>query len=53
MLFVLLFLILAASAAYIFPEWSTLTVLLVAFGSVATQRIAFGVFSRPGPESKP
>ena len=49
MFFVLLFLILAASAAHFFPEWSTVTVLLAAFGSVAVLRIAIGLFGRREP----
>lgn len=39
MFFVLIFLILAATTSYLFPEWSWATVLLVSFGCVATLRI--------------
>ncbi len=46
MFFVLIFLILAATASYLFPEWSWVTVLLVSFGCVATLRILLAVTSR-------
>ena len=48
MFFVLIFLILAATASYLFPEWSWVTVLLVSFGGVATLRILLAVTSRTG-----
>jgi hypothetical protein len=47
MFFVLIFLILAATTSYLFPEWSWVTVLLVSFGSVATLRILVAVTSLP------
>jgi len=48
MFFVLIFLILAATTSYLFPEWSWVTVLLVSFGFVATLRILLAVTSRTG-----
>ena len=53
MFFVLLFLILAAGAAYLFPEWSGVTVLLTAFGCVAVLRLALGLSKSSPPSSKP
>ncbi len=46
MFFVLIFLILAATTSYIFPEWSWVTVLLASFGCVAALRILLAVTSR-------
>ena len=46
MFFVLIFLILAATTSYLFPEWSWVTVLLVSFGCVAALRILLGLTSR-------
>jgi hypothetical protein len=48
MFFVLIFLILAATTSYLFPEWSWVTVLLVSFGCVAALRILLAVTSRTG-----
>ncbi len=48
MFFVLIFLILAATTSYLFPEWSWVMVLLVSFGCVATLRILLAVTSRKG-----
>lgn len=46
MFFLLFFLILAATASYFFPDWSTVTTLLAAFACVAMLRIALGLFAR-------
>lgn len=46
MFFVLVFFILAATSAYLFPAWSWGTVLLASFGCVAMLRIALAVTSR-------
>ena len=51
MFFVLIFLILAATTSYLFPEWSWVTVLLVSFGCMATLRILLAVTSRTGRTS--
>jgi len=48
MFFVLIFLILAATTSYLFPEWSWLTVLLASCGCVATLRILLAVTSHTG-----
>lgn len=48
MFFVLIFLILAATTSYLFPEWSWATVLLVSFGCIAALRILLLVTSRSG-----
>lgn len=48
MFFVLLFLILAASASYVFPEYSGLSILLVSLGCVATLRILLALTARSG-----
>ena len=48
MFFVLIFLILAATTSYLFPEWSWLVVLLVSFGCVAVLRMLLAVTSRSG-----
>lgn len=48
MFLVLIFLILAATASYLFPAWSWVTVLMVSFGCVATLRILLAVMSRTG-----
>lgn len=52
MFLVLIFLILAATTSYLFPEWSWVMVLLVSFGSVATLRILLSVTSRAGSASR-
>ena len=52
MFFVLIFLILAATTSYLFPEWSWVTVLLVSFGCVVTLRILLAVTSRPANSSR-
>ncbi len=46
MFFVLLFLILSATAAYVFPEWSVLTVGLASFACVAILRIGLALAGR-------
>lgn len=46
MFFVLIFLILAATTSYLFPEWSWLVVLLVSFGCVAVLRMLLAVTTR-------
>ena len=46
MFFVLIFLTLAATTAYLFPEWSWLTVLLASFGGVAVLRTLAALGSR-------
>lgn len=51
MFFVLIFLILAATTAYLFPEWSWVTVLLVSFGCVAALRITGFSNDRNGANS--
>lgn len=48
MFFVLIFLIVAATTSYLFPEWSWVTVLLVSFGCVAALRILLAVTSSSG-----
>lgn len=48
MFFALIFLILAATTSYLFPEWSWVTVLLVSFGCVVALRILLSVTSRSG-----
>lgn len=48
MFLVLIFLILAATTSYLFPEWSWVIVLLVSFGCVATLRILLAVTARTG-----
>lgn len=48
MFFVLIFLILAVTTSYLFPEWSWVTVLLVSFGCVAVLRILLSVTARSG-----
>lgn len=54
MFLVLIFLILAATTSYLFPEWSWGVVLLMSFGCVATMRIVLAVTSRTAraPRSK-
>lgn len=49
MFFVLIFLILAATTSYLFPEWSWLVVLLVSFGCVAVLRMLLGKFAVSSP----
>ncbi len=51
MFFALLFLILAAAIAFFFPEWSGVTVLAVAFGSVAALRLALGLTGKSATKS--
>ncbi len=46
MFFMLIFLILAATTSYLFPEWSWAMVLLVSFGCVAALRLFLAVTSR-------
>lgn len=46
MFFVLIFLILAATTSYFFPEWSALMVLLASLGGVAALRLLLGLNSR-------
>lgn len=52
MFFVLIFLILAATTSYLFPEWSWVMVLLVSFGCVAALRILMAMTSRSGNAQK-
>lgn len=42
MFFVLIFLILAATTSYFFPEWSIVMVLLASFGGVVALRLLLG-----------
>ena len=51
MFFVIIFLALAALGAYLFPEWSWATVLLLAFACVATLRLALWFGDRAGKGS--
>lgn len=51
MFFVIIFLALAAFGAYLFPEWSWLSVLLVSFGSVLALRLALMFTERKAPAS--
>jgi hypothetical protein len=46
MFFALIFLILAATASYLFPEWSWVTVLFASFGCVAALRMLLAVNAR-------
>ena len=46
MFFVLIFLILAATTSYLFPEWSWVTVLAVSFGCMAALRILLALTPR-------
>ncbi len=52
MFFVIIFLALAALGAYLFPEWSWATVLLLAFACVATLRLALWIGDRAGKGSR-
>ena len=51
MFFVIIFLALAALGAYLFPEWSWATVLLLAFACVAALRLALWFSDRAGKGS--
>lgn len=46
MFFVLIFLILAATTSYLFPDWSWGAVLLSSFGAVAVLRLLLAAKSR-------
>lgn len=51
MFFVLIFLILAATTSYLFPEWSWATILLLSLGCVATLRLLLAVGARSSKDS--
>lgn len=48
MFFVLIFLIVAALASYLFADWSWTTVLAFSFGSVAGLRLVLYLLDRSG-----
>ena len=52
MFFILVFLIVAASTFFLFPEWSSIMVLLVSFGSVIALRLLLAVVPRSDSASR-
>ena len=54
MFFILIFLILAATTFFLFPEWSSVMVLLVSFGGMIALRLLLAIMPRSdGASRKP